>query len=202
MSLNYINTWSMANLSNIYSYYVKMKTCGISVEMRKCTRSQFGYKQSDLEPKPGLTIRISTGSGCTCSILSWRKSSSSPRAFTWDHSQFLQSPSFLPCLLPPSPEEGHSYRPINYASPRRGGTERERERLNEDAWRMWKEIESRESGKIRPHLFASRLKSRRVASLLLSNTKDIVSPHRGSINSLQVAFPLWRHWFLLDWASF
>ncbi|KAK4779370.1 hypothetical protein SAY86_006898 [Trapa natans] len=64
---------------------------------------------------------------------------------------------------------------------------------------MWKEIERRESGKIRPHLFASRLKSRRVASMQLSNSKDIVSPHRGSINSLQVDLTEGR--YLLSAAS-
>ncbi|XP_031404768.1 WD repeat-containing protein ATCSA-1-like [Punica granatum] len=64
---------------------------------------------------------------------------------------------------------------------------------------MWKEIESRESGKIRPHRFANRLKSRRVASLQLSNTKDIVSPHRGSVNSLQIDLTEGR--YLLSGAS-
>ncbi|KAI4389492.1 hypothetical protein MLD38_001714 [Melastoma candidum] len=52
--------------------------------------------------------------------------------------------------------------------------------------RMWKEVEKRESGKIPPFSFSSRVRSRRAASLQLSNAKDIVSPHKGSVNSLQV----------------
>ncbi|KAL3505054.1 hypothetical protein ACH5RR_034895 [Cinchona calisaya] len=51
---------------------------------------------------------------------------------------------------------------------------------------MWKEIGDREFGKLRPNLFSNRIKSSRIASLQLSNHKEIVSSHRGSINSLQV----------------
>ncbi|KAI4321088.1 hypothetical protein MLD38_034509 [Melastoma candidum] len=51
---------------------------------------------------------------------------------------------------------------------------------------MWKEVEKRESGKISACSFSSHVKSRRAASLQLSNAKDIVSPHKGSVNSLQV----------------
>lgn len=58
--------------------------------------------------------------------------------------------------------------------------------LDEDARRMWKEVRERESGKLRPNLFTNRIKSNRIASLQLSNHKEIISPHRGSINSLQV----------------
>ncbi|KAL5559176.1 hypothetical protein UlMin_035387 [Ulmus minor] len=51
---------------------------------------------------------------------------------------------------------------------------------------MWREIGDREAGKIRPNLFSNRVKWNRIKSLQLSNHKDIVSAHRGSINSLQV----------------
>ncbi|KAJ4701616.1 DNA excision repair protein ERCC-8 [Melia azedarach] len=51
---------------------------------------------------------------------------------------------------------------------------------------MWKEIGGREAGQIRPNSFANRVKSHRVSTLQLSNNKDIISPHKGSINSLQV----------------
>lgn len=55
---------------------------------------------------------------------------------------------------------------------------------------MWKEIGDREFGKLRPNLFSNRIKSARIASIQLSNYKDIISPHRGSVNSLQVTFHL------------
>ncbi|KAG2698982.1 hypothetical protein I3760_07G172400 [Carya illinoinensis] len=64
---------------------------------------------------------------------------------------------------------------------------------------MWKEIGDREAGKLRPRLFANRIKSNRVGTLQLSNHKDIVSPHRGSINSLQVDLTEGR--YLLSGAS-
>ncbi|KAI6687955.1 hypothetical protein NL676_024783 [Syzygium grande] len=64
---------------------------------------------------------------------------------------------------------------------------------------MWREIEKRESGGIRPRSFANRVKSSRVASLHLSNHKDIVSPHKGSVNSLQVDLTEGR--YLLSGAS-
>ncbi|KAF5456106.1 hypothetical protein F2P56_025617 [Juglans regia] len=64
---------------------------------------------------------------------------------------------------------------------------------------MWKEIGDREAGKLRPRLFANRIKSNRVRTLQLSNHKDIVSPHRGSINSLQVDLTEGR--YLLSGAS-
>ncbi|XP_060971349.1 WD repeat-containing protein ATCSA-1 isoform X1 [Cannabis sativa] len=51
---------------------------------------------------------------------------------------------------------------------------------------MWREIGDREEGKTRPNWFANRIKWNRVEKLKLSNHKDIVSAHRGSINSLQV----------------
>uniref|UniRef100_A0A5B7BW67 Putative DNA excision repair protein ERCC-8 n=1 Tax=Davidia involucrata TaxID=16924 RepID=A0A5B7BW67_DAVIN len=64
---------------------------------------------------------------------------------------------------------------------------------------MWKEIGDRESGKVRPNLFTNRIRSNRVASLQLSNHKEIVSPHRGSVNSLQVDLTEGR--YLLSGAS-
>lgn len=51
---------------------------------------------------------------------------------------------------------------------------------------MWEAIKDRETGRIRSNSFANRFKSRRILSLQLSNRKDFVSPHRGSVNSLQV----------------
>ncbi|XP_010460544.1 PREDICTED: DNA excision repair protein ERCC-8-like [Camelina sativa] len=51
---------------------------------------------------------------------------------------------------------------------------------------MWQAIKDRETGRVRSNSFANRFKSRRVSSLQLSNRKDFVSPHRGSVNSLQV----------------
>ncbi|XP_022951019.1 DNA excision repair protein ERCC-8-like isoform X1 [Cucurbita moschata] len=64
---------------------------------------------------------------------------------------------------------------------------------------MWKDIRDREAGKLRPNSFANRVKSDRVSSLQLSNHKDIVSPHRGSVNSLQVDLTEGR--YLLSGAS-
>ncbi|KAK6130806.1 hypothetical protein DH2020_035447 [Rehmannia glutinosa] len=51
---------------------------------------------------------------------------------------------------------------------------------------MWKEIREREFGNLRPNLFSSRISKSRVSSIQLSNYKEIVSAHRGSVNSLQV----------------
>ncbi|XP_010499273.1 PREDICTED: DNA excision repair protein ERCC-8 isoform X1 [Camelina sativa] len=51
---------------------------------------------------------------------------------------------------------------------------------------MWQAIKDRETGRVRSNSFANRFKSRRASSLQLSNRKDFVSPHRGSVNSLQV----------------
>ncbi|GER31097.1 transducin/WD40 repeat-like superfamily protein [Striga asiatica] len=59
-----------------------------------------------------------------------------------------------------------------------------------DARTMWKEIREREFGKLRPNLFSTRVSKSRVSSIQLSNYKEIVSAHRGSINSLQVLFEL------------
>ncbi|KAJ4839011.1 WD repeat-containing protein ATCSA-1 [Turnera subulata] len=64
---------------------------------------------------------------------------------------------------------------------------------------MWREISGRETGQTRPSSFHNRVKSNRTASLQLSNHKDIVSPHRGSINSLQVDLTEGR--YLLSAAS-
>ncbi|XP_052190814.1 WD repeat-containing protein ATCSA-1-like [Diospyros lotus] len=51
---------------------------------------------------------------------------------------------------------------------------------------MWKAIRDRESGKLRSSLFSTKVISSRVSSIQLSNYKEIISPHRGSVNSLQV----------------
>ncbi|EPS68342.1 hypothetical protein M569_06428, partial [Genlisea aurea] len=51
---------------------------------------------------------------------------------------------------------------------------------------MWKTIKEREFGIIRPNLFRSFICKSRVSSIDLSNHKEIVSSHRGSINSLQI----------------
>ncbi|XP_022772919.1 DNA excision repair protein ERCC-8-like isoform X2 [Durio zibethinus] len=64
---------------------------------------------------------------------------------------------------------------------------------------MWKEIRDREAGKIRPKSFSSRIKFNRISNLQLTNYKDIVSSHRGSINSLQVDLTEGR--YLLSGAS-
>ncbi|KAJ8539537.1 hypothetical protein K7X08_013789 [Anisodus acutangulus] len=64
---------------------------------------------------------------------------------------------------------------------------------------MWKEIGDREFGKLRTNLFRNRIKSARIASIQLSNYKDIISPHRGSVNSLQVDLTEGR--YLLSSAS-
>ncbi|KAL6215400.1 hypothetical protein ACLB2K_014830 [Fragaria x ananassa] len=64
---------------------------------------------------------------------------------------------------------------------------------------MWREIGDREAGKLRPSSFSNRVKSNRIQTLQLSNQKEIVSPHRGSINSLQVDLTEGR--YLLSGAS-
>ncbi|XP_068661233.1 WD repeat-containing protein ATCSA-1-like [Aristolochia californica] len=64
---------------------------------------------------------------------------------------------------------------------------------------MWKEVGDREAGRISPKSFASRIRSHRLASLQLSNRKDIVTPHRGAVNSLQVDLTEGR--YLLSGAS-
>ncbi|KAH7847185.1 hypothetical protein Vadar_022990 [Vaccinium darrowii] len=64
---------------------------------------------------------------------------------------------------------------------------------------MWKEIRERESGNLRPNSFSNRIRSSRVQSLQLSNHKEIISPHRGSVNSLQVDLTEGR--YLLSGAS-
>ncbi|KAL9255900.1 WD repeat-containing protein, partial [Drosera capensis] len=64
---------------------------------------------------------------------------------------------------------------------------------------MWREIRSREAGQLRPRSFCSRLRSSGVSSISLSNFKEIVSPHRGAVNSLQVDLTEGR--FLFSGAS-
>ncbi|KAM2593133.1 hypothetical protein TB1_042330 [Malus domestica] len=51
---------------------------------------------------------------------------------------------------------------------------------------MWQEIRDREAGKLCPNLFSNRIKSTRIQTLKLSNHEDIISPHSGSVNSLQL----------------
>ncbi|CAA3025702.1 DNA excision repair ERCC-8 [Olea europaea subsp. europaea] len=51
---------------------------------------------------------------------------------------------------------------------------------------MWKETRERELGKLHPNLFANRFRKSRLSSIQLSNHKEIISSHRGSVNSLQV----------------
>ncbi|GAB2293845.1 WD repeat-containing protein ATCSA-1 [Dionaea muscipula] len=64
---------------------------------------------------------------------------------------------------------------------------------------MWREIRSRESGELRPYSFANHFRSTRTSSLSLSNFKEVVSPHRGAVNSLQVDLTEGR--YLLSGAS-
>lgn len=51
---------------------------------------------------------------------------------------------------------------------------------------VWKRIRDREAGKLHASHFANRIKWNRISQLQLSNHKDIVSPHKGAINSLQI----------------
>ncbi|GAB4839304.1 WD repeat-containing protein ATCSA-1 [Ancistrocladus abbreviatus] len=64
---------------------------------------------------------------------------------------------------------------------------------------MWREIRNREAGQFRPNSFSNRIRSSRISSLTLSNFKEIVSPHRGAVNSLQVDLTEGR--YLLSGAS-
>ncbi|CAL0305788.1 unnamed protein product [Lupinus luteus] len=63
----------------------------------------------------------------------------------------------------------------------------------------WKQIRDREDGKLPSRTFANRIKSNRISDLQLSNHKEIVSSHKGSINSLQIDFSERR--YLLSAAS-
>ncbi|CAN4115154.1 unnamed protein product [Withania somnifera] len=51
---------------------------------------------------------------------------------------------------------------------------------------MWKEIGDRELRKLWTNLFSNRIRSARISSIQISNDKYIISPHHGSIYSLQV----------------
>ncbi|XP_051150806.1 WD repeat-containing protein ATCSA-1-like [Andrographis paniculata] len=51
---------------------------------------------------------------------------------------------------------------------------------------MWKETRERELGNLRPNLFSGRICKSRVSSIQLSNYKEVISSHNGSVNSLQV----------------
>eukprot|EP00268_Persea_americana_P059679 TRINITY_DN7356_c0_g1_i9.p1 TRINITY_DN7356_c0_g1~~TRINITY_DN7356_c0_g1_i9.p1 ORF type:complete len:457 (+),score=73.28 TRINITY_DN7356_c0_g1_i9:134-1504(+) len=64
---------------------------------------------------------------------------------------------------------------------------------------MWRSVRNREEGRIHPHPFARSVRTERLSSLDLSNRKEIVSPHRGAINSLQVDLTEGR--YLLSGAS-
>ncbi|RWR97166.1 DNA excision repair protein ERCC-8 isoform X1 [Cinnamomum micranthum f. kanehirae] len=64
---------------------------------------------------------------------------------------------------------------------------------------MWRGVRNREEGRIHPHSFARSVRTDRLSSLDLSNRKEIVSPHRGAINSLQVDLTEGR--YLLSGAS-
>ena len=54
---------------------------------------------------------------------------------------------------------------------------------------VWKQIRDREGGRVHANHFANSIKSYRTSQLQLANHKDIVSPHKGAINSLQVHTP-------------
>lgn len=54
---------------------------------------------------------------------------------------------------------------------------------------VWKQIRDREAGKVHANHFANSIKSHRISQLQLANHKDIVSPHKGAVNSLQVHIP-------------
>ncbi|KAM1088834.1 hypothetical protein ACFX15_016136 [Malus domestica] len=64
---------------------------------------------------------------------------------------------------------------------------------------MWRQIGDREAGKLRPNSFSNRIKSTRIQTLQLSNHKDFISPHRGSVNTLQLDLTEAR--YLLSGAS-
>ncbi|KAK7283250.1 hypothetical protein RIF29_12652 [Crotalaria pallida] len=63
----------------------------------------------------------------------------------------------------------------------------------------WKQIRDREAGKLPSRAFANRIKSNRASDLQLSNHKDLVSSHKGAINSLQIDLTEGR--YLLSAAS-
>lgn len=64
---------------------------------------------------------------------------------------------------------------------------------------MWKEVKDRELGRIRPALLANRVQSRRICSLELANRKEIISAHKGAVNSIQIDLTEGR--YLLSGAS-
>ncbi|XP_061372012.1 WD repeat-containing protein ATCSA-1-like [Gastrolobium bilobum] len=64
---------------------------------------------------------------------------------------------------------------------------------------VWKQIRDREAGKLRADSFANSIKSNRISQLELSNHKDLVSAHKGAINSLQIDLTEGR--YLLSAAS-
>jgi hypothetical protein len=54
---------------------------------------------------------------------------------------------------------------------------------------MWlEELRRRERGELRARRFEALARSRRAASLALSNRKELATPHHGAVNSLQVPF--------------
>ncbi|GAU31180.1 hypothetical protein TSUD_316050 [Trifolium subterraneum] len=63
----------------------------------------------------------------------------------------------------------------------------------------WKNIRDREFGKLQPNSFANRIKSNRISQLQLSNHKELISSHKGAVNSLQIDLTEGR--YLLSSAS-
>jgi hypothetical protein len=49
-------------------------------------------------------------------------------------------------------------------------------------------LRRRERGELRARRFEALARSRRAASLALSNRKELATPHHGAVNSLQVPF--------------
>ncbi|XP_031500078.1 WD repeat-containing protein ATCSA-1 [Nymphaea colorata] len=64
---------------------------------------------------------------------------------------------------------------------------------------MWNEVVNRQLGRSRPSAFASRVRASRLSSIKLSNNKEIVSLHKGGVNTLQVDLTEGR--YLLSGAS-
>ncbi|KAL6616406.1 hypothetical protein ACP70R_038676 [Stipagrostis hirtigluma subsp. patula] len=63
----------------------------------------------------------------------------------------------------------------------------------------WEEVRARERGELRARRFQAAARSRRAASLALSNRKEFATPHHGAVNSLQVDLTEGR--YLLSGAS-
>ncbi|KAL6844348.1 hypothetical protein ACP4OV_026021 [Aristida adscensionis] len=63
----------------------------------------------------------------------------------------------------------------------------------------WEDVRGRERGELRARRFEAAARSRRAASLALSNRKEFATPHHGAVNSLQVDLTEGR--YLLSGAS-